>query len=76
MWMVIIGVVLATLGPLFGFLVGSMMGSTTDTGDLDPIWFSLFLGMVVGGLGIGLALLGARRLMMGRRGRETTRVSA
>lgn len=65
-WLIILGVVTAALGPLFGFLVGSMMG--IDEGDdLDAIYLYLFAGIVVGGLGVGLALLGARRVLRDRR---------
>lgn len=67
-WLIIGGGVLAALGPLFGFLIGSMLSSTTDTGDLSPIYLFLFAGMVLGGLGIAAALLGARRVLRDRRG--------
>lgn len=67
-WLVIGGGVVAALGPLFGFLAGSMMGSTTGTGDLSPIYLFLFLGLLVGGLGIGAVLLGIRRLARHLRG--------
>ena len=58
---------MAALGPLFGFLIGSMLGSTTDTGDLSPIYLFLFGGIAVGGLGVGAVLLGARRVIRERR---------
>lgn len=67
-WLIIGGGVVAALGPLFGFLVGSMLGSTTDTGDLSPIYIFLFAGIALGGLGVGAALLGARRVIGERRG--------
>ena len=66
-WLIIGGGVVAALGPLFGFLIGSMLGSTTDTGDLSPIYLFLFGGIAVGGLGIGAVLLGARRVIRERR---------
>jgi hypothetical protein len=66
-WLIIGGGVVAALGPLFGFLVGSMLGSGTDTGDLSPIYLFLFIGLVVGGLGVGAVLLGARRVIRDRR---------
>ena len=66
-WLLIGGGVVAALGPLFGFLVGSMMGSTTDIGNLSPIYLFLFLGILVGGLGIGAVLLGLQRLVRHRR---------
>jgi hypothetical protein len=67
-WLIIGGSVLAALGPLFGFLIGSMLGSTTDTGDLSPIYLFLFIGIVAGGLGVGAVLLGVRRVIRDRRG--------
>lgn len=67
LWMILLGVVLAALGPLFGFLIGSMLGPTTTTGNLDMIALSLLLGIVVGGLGVLVALLGARRFIAHRR---------
>lgn len=66
LWLVIGGAVIAALGPLFGFLIGSMIGIEADA-DLDAIYLSLFVGIVVGGLGIGMALLGVRRLLRDRR---------
>ena len=67
LWMILLGVVLAALGPLFGFLIGSMLGPSTTTGNLDMIALSLLLGIVVGGLGVLVALLGARRFIAHRR---------
>ena len=65
-WLIILGTVIAALGPLFGFLVGSMVGIDEDA-DLDAIYLYLFAGIVVGGIGVGLALLGARRVLRDRR---------
>lgn len=67
-WLIIGGSVVAALGPLFGFLIGSMLGSTTEKGDLSPIYLFLFGGIAVGGLGVGAVLLGARRVFSERRG--------
>ena len=58
---------MAALGPMFGFLIGSVIGSTTDRGDLSPIYLFLFGGIAVGGLGVGAVLLGARRVIRDRR---------
>jgi hypothetical protein len=66
LWLIIGGAVVAALGPLFGFLIGSMMGSDTETGALDPIYLMLFLGIMVGGLGVGAMLLGARTMLRNR----------
>lgn len=65
--LVIGGGVLATMGPLFGFLIGTMMGSTTDTEDLDPISLFLFLGIMVGGVGVLIVIFGVQRLFRATR---------
>lgn len=62
LWLVIGGLVVATLGPMFGFLLGTILGSTTQVGDLQPIYLFLFLGLLVGAVGIAMMLVGARRL--------------
>ncbi|QLQ10921.1 MAG: hypothetical protein HZY75_11805 [Nocardioidaceae bacterium] len=68
LWMVIGGAVITALGPLFGFLVGSMIG-TNDTDDrFQPIYIALFSGFVVGGLGVLLLLLGIRAMYKHRGG--------
>jgi len=67
-WLIIGGGVTAALGPLFGFLTGSMLGSTTGSGDLSPIYLGLFAGIALGGLGVAAVLLGARRLIRDRQG--------
>ncbi|MBI2244073.1 MAG: hypothetical protein HYU55_09070 [Nocardioides sp.] len=65
-WLIILGAVIAALGPLFGFLLGSLIG--IDEGDdLDAIYLYLFAGIVIGGIGVGLALLGTRRVLRDRR---------
>jgi hypothetical protein len=61
-WMVVIGGSVMVLGPLFGLLAGSMLGMDDETLGMSPIYFFLFVGFVVAGLGLGLLLLGARRL--------------
>lgn len=65
-WLIIGGAVVAILGPLFGFLVGSMIGISGGD-DLDAIYLYLFVGIVVGGLGVGVLLLGVRRVLRERR---------
>jgi len=70
-WGVIGGGIIAALGPLFGFLIGSMIGpGSVDDDGLSPLYLWLFIGFVVGGLGIGLALLGARTIYRGRMAAE------
>lgn len=56
-WPVIGGTLLAALGPLFGFLVGSMIGPGDGEG-LSPLLLSLLGGFLVGGVGVLAALWG------------------
>lgn len=56
-----LGLVLAALAPLLGFLGGSMIG-TKGPGTVNPMYLSLFGGFVVGGLGVLLAGYGGLRL--------------
>jgi hypothetical protein len=59
--MMVLGSVLAVLGPLGGFLAGSMIGPAREMGDFDAMFISLFVGLVVGGLGTVIAGLGLLR---------------
>lgn len=70
-WLIIGGGIVAALGPLFGFLIGSMIGSTTDEDELSPIYLCLFAGIVLGGLGVLAVLLGVRRVIQDRRDQAT-----
>lgn len=68
-WMVISGTVLAALGPLFGFLVGSMIGEGDGKG-MDPIQLWLLLGFLVGAVGVAVALMGGYTIVDRRRTEE------
>lgn len=57
-WMTILGVVLAVLAPLAGFLGGSSSGAVTKENALG-LW--LISGLVIGGLGVLLAFTGATK---------------
>ncbi|UNX54879.1 hypothetical protein MF406_00835 [Georgenia sp. TF02-10] len=60
--LVIGGVIVAVLAPLFGFLGGSMAG-TSGTGDLaDPVYLFLVGGIVIGGVGAVVAIVSGLRL--------------
>lgn len=63
LWLVIGGAIVAALGPLFGFLLGSILGSDLDADGLSPIYLWLFIGFVVGGIGIAMLLVGVRRML-------------
>lgn len=66
MWQIILGAIAAVLGPLFGFLVGSMMGVGDADATVNPMFLALFIGIVVGGVGTVVALLGALRMLRRR----------
>lgn len=63
-WMTLLGVVVAILAPLFGFLVGSASGMPEGDPMLSPLYWGLFVGVVIGGLGVVAAVLGGRRLWL------------
>jgi hypothetical protein len=61
-WMVLGGVV-AVLGPLGGFLAGSMIGPSARFGDYDAMFVAMFAGLFLGGIGAVVAILGALRFV-------------
>lgn len=65
-WLVILGGGVAVLGPLFGFLIGTVLGAEAETLGLSPIFLFLFLGFLVAGAGVGTAMLGVRRILRNR----------
>lgn len=65
-WAVLLGCGAMVLGPLFGFLVGTVVGINRETLGMNPIFFFLFIGFMVAGLGLGVVLLGVRRIMRDR----------
>ncbi|HET9139234.1 hypothetical protein [Actinophytocola sp.] len=65
-WLVILGGGVMVLGPLFGFLIGTVHGTERDTLGVSPIFLFLLLGFLVAGIGLGIALLGLRRILRNR----------
>lgn len=70
-WPTLLGVALAAIAPLFGFLIGSTLGSTSEDALLSPLYWGLFVGVVIGGIGVLLAIVGGRRIWRNRRRRRT-----
>ena len=64
---VIGGSIVAFLAPLFGFLGGSMVGSSGGGSELDPLYLWLAIGLMVGAVGAGVAIMGALRWVRSRR---------
>lgn len=59
----ILGVVIAALAPLLGFLGGSLMGAESPGEFLfEPIYWGLFLGVIIGAMGVLMSILGGVRL--------------
>ncbi|ODQ86496.1 hypothetical protein [Mycolicibacterium holsaticum] len=61
MWRALLGLAVAVLAPLFGFLVGGMFGAGTIGDTVDPMFLSLFTGIVIGGIGLLVAFAGGAR---------------
>ena len=62
-WTILLGSGVMLLGPLFGFLFGTMVGTEPETWGMSPIFLYLFIGFIVAGLGLGVVLLGARTVI-------------
>ncbi|MGO1383944.1 MAG: hypothetical protein ACTHWA_11665 [Arachnia sp.] len=58
--MMMLGVVVAVLGPLFGLLAGSMVGSP-DPDSPGPLFEYLIGGLLVGAVGVVILYLGFLR---------------
>lgn len=65
-WTVLLGAGAMVLGPLFGFLIGTTLGDDRKTLGMSPIFLFLFIGFMVAGLGLGVILLGLRRILSHR----------
>jgi len=62
MWRALLGMAVAVLAPLLGFLVGGILGVGTVGDSIDPMVLSLFIGIIIGGIGLLVALSGGARL--------------
>ncbi|MHA7861897.1 hypothetical protein ACX1DX_11050 [Tessaracoccus sp. Y36] len=61
-WMLTLGVCIAALAPLLGFLLGVMRQRPQEDVLFSPLYIGLFVGVLVGGAGVVLAVLGGIRL--------------
>lgn len=61
LWRVLLGIGVAALAPLFGFLIGGSAGMTDDRAN-DPKFLALSIGIMVGGVGVLVAITGGMRL--------------
>lgn len=69
-WRLLLGVVVAAFAPLFGFLLGSMTGSPEPSTAMTPLYWGLLCGFLLGGVGVIVAVVGARRLWSHYRARD------
>lgn len=65
-WSIVMGAGAMTLGPLFGFLIGTMIGTEPELAGMNAIFLSLFVGFIVAGVGLGAVLLGVRTVLAHR----------
>lgn len=62
LWAVLLGASVAALAPLGGFLIGGAVGTSDSQSANDPMFLALFVGMIVGGIGVLVAIFGGVRL--------------
>ena len=67
----VLGVVIAVLGPMFGLLAGSMAGSP-DPDSTGQLFQYFMIGLFVGGLGVVIVYLGFVRYQRWRRAQKET----
>lgn len=70
LWGVILGVGLGLLAPLSGFLIGTILG--VGDGGFSPLAIGLLIGIVVGGLGLLVALFAGVRMYRHRQGQHSS----
>lgn len=67
----VLGLVIAALAPLLGFLGGSLMGEEPPGQFLfEPIYWGLFLGVIIGAVGVLMSIVGGRRLWLHNKDRK------
>ncbi|WP_052460186.1 hypothetical protein [Tessaracoccus massiliensis] len=72
-WLLVLGVCIAALSPLLGFLLGVMAQQPSgEVRLLSPLYWGLFVGVTVGGAGVLLAVFGGLRLWRHYKAGEST----
>ncbi|HSP74992.1 MAG TPA: hypothetical protein VLO31_02105, partial [Cryobacterium sp.] len=57
--LMLIGAFIGIFAPITGFLGGTIVGVDQTVGGLEPLFVWLFVGMIVGMLGVAIGILGA-----------------
>ncbi|MBC7442009.1 MAG: hypothetical protein H7311_05755 [Ramlibacter sp.] len=63
--LMLIGAFVGIFAPIAGFLGGTIVGVDQTVGGLEPLFVWLFVGMIVGLLGVAVGILGALRWVKG-----------
>lgn len=61
-WRLVLGAVVALLGPFFGILIGSTVGTTDPVSRMDPLYWGFFIGGIIGAVAILVAASGGLAL--------------
>ncbi|MDJ0322303.1 hypothetical protein QMG61_00800 [Cryobacterium sp. PH31-AA6] len=64
-WM-LIGAFVGIFAPIAGFLGGSTVSADRLVAGLEPLFVWLFVGMMVGGIGVVIGVIGALRWVKGK----------
>lgn len=64
LWRILLGAGTTILAPFFGFLVGSIQ--IAGGKDTTPLYYGLFVGVVIGAASLVVALTGVRRMYVDR----------
>ena len=64
--LMLIGAFVGIFAPIAGFLGGTIVGVDQTVGGLEPLFVWLFVGMIVGMLGVAIGILGALRWVKGK----------
>ena len=63
--LMLIGAFVGIFAPIAGFLGGTIVGVDQTVGGLEPLFVWLFVGMIIGMIGVAVGILGALRWVKG-----------
>lgn len=70
LWWILLGGMLAILAPMFGFLIGTMVGENAAGSSFTPVYMGLFIGVLIGSVGVLVAMAGGWKLYKANRERN------